>query len=230
MQFKNRSVSWQLIGVGSLACFLTFPSFCETNGTSAPPPVQTAAVAPNMSSDTIHPALNRVSQAIAGLNISRWKAPGEVRSATQQNADSIQRDLNSTLPGLLAAADAAPDQISAVFAVYRNIDALYDVLLRISQTADLAAPANEASGINDALHNLESARTELGNNILNISKNNEAETLKLRAAIQQAAAAQAAEPPKTVVVNDGPAKSTNAAKKKKKPAPKPATQTAQPQQ
>lgn len=196
-----------VLSLSALLCF------SQTGPQSPPEPAAQKA------SDLLHPALNQVSQAIVALNISRWKAPGEVRSATQQNVDSIQRDLNNTLPGLLATADAAPGTVSAVFPVYRNIDALYDVLLRISETAMLAAPENEANSVNNALGKLESARGELGNAILTASKNNEDETVKLRAAIQQAAAAKAAEPPKTTIVDDGPVKSTSSPKHKKKAAP-----------
>ncbi|QNI32816.1 hypothetical protein H7849_02100 [Alloacidobacterium dinghuense] len=188
--------------------------------TSAPLPSQPAQASPK-ASDVLHPALSQVSQAIVALNISRWKAPGEVRSATQQNVDSIQRDLNNTLPGLLATADGNPESVSAVFPVYRNIDALYDVLLRVSGTAMLAAPANEVSSVSDALSKLESARADLANAILNASKNNETEVQNLKLVIQKAAAAPPAAAPKTTVVNDGPAQTT-APKKKKKPAATPA--------
>ena len=203
---------------------------------AAPACFPQAAASPNQpnpavakASDLLHPALSQISQTVVALNISRWKAPNEVRSATQQNIDSIQRDLNNTLPGLLAAADAAPEAVSAVFPVYRNIDALYDVLLRVSQTANLAASQKEATDITGALERLESARADLGNAILNASKNNEAEMMKLRTAIQQEAAAKAAAPPKTTVVNDGPAPSTSTTKRKKKPATKPATPAQPPQ-
>lgn len=199
----------------AVALMLSFFALMESSQAQQSQP----APAAQKVSDLLHPALNQVSQAIVSLNISRWKAPGEVRAATQQNVDSIQRDLNNTLPGLLAAADAAPETVSAVFPVYRNIDALYDVLLRVSQTAMLAAPDNEAGSVTSALSKLESARNDLGNAILTTSKNNEAEAAKLQAAIQQAAAAKAAEPPKTTIVDDGPVKSTSSTKKKKKPAP-----------
>ena len=204
-------------------------SFCQIGVTGAPPASQPAQASPK-SSDLLHPALSQVSQAIVALNISRWKAPGEVRSATQQNVDSIQRDLNSTLPGLLSTADAAPDQVSAVFPVYRNIDALYDVLLRVLGTAMLAAPDNEASSVADALGKLESARADLANAILNASKNNETEVQKLKVAIQQAAATPPPPPPKTTVVNDGPAPTTTTRKKKKPAAtPPPSSGSSQPQ-
>jgi hypothetical protein len=193
-------------------------------------PAQQDAPSSLKSSDILNPALGQVSQAVAGLNISRWKAPGEVRSAAQQNADSILRDLHNTLPGLLTQADASPDSISAVFPVYRNIDALYDVLLRVSETADLAASQDEASNVGSALNQLESARKNLGDAIFSSAKNHEAEIVKLRATVaQNAAAAQPSAPAKTTVVNDGPAKTTST-KRKKKPAPAAPAQTTPPSQ
>ena len=206
------------VGVCSIALPLSLSiAYCQTAAPPAASSNQSAPAAPKPS-ELLNPTLSQISQTIVGLNISRWKAPGEVRSATQQNADSIQRDLSGTLPGLLSTADAAPASVSAVFPVYRNIDALYDVLLRISETAELAAPPNEISSLSSALSKLESGRTDLANAILNASKNTETEVVKLQASIQQAAAAHPAPPPATTVVDDGPAKTTPA-KRKKKPAP-----------
>jgi hypothetical protein len=226
MPFLELGSNRRLLGIISSALCCTTPMcFCQVGVTSPPPqnqatqPAQPAQASPK-ASDLLHPALSQISQTIVALNISRWKAPSEVRAATQQNVDSIQRDLNGTLPGLLTTADGAPASVSAVFPVYRNIDALYDVLLRVSQTAMLAAPQNEATSITDALSKLEASRSDLGNAILNASKNNEAEMVRLRTAIQQAAAAPPPTPPKTTVVNDGPATSASTTpKRKKKPAP-----------
>src|SRR5271166_854449 len=82
-------------------------------------------------STIVQPALADVQNSVSGVNIARWKAPGDVRSIAQQNASSILRDLASTLPALLGRADASPNSVSSAFSVYRNIDALYDVLLRL---------------------------------------------------------------------------------------------------
>ena len=224
MPFMKPGSTRRLLCSLSIALSLAAPvCLAQVGVTSAPTAAQSqsapaASPAPRPS-DLLHPALSQVGQAVASLNISRWKAPGEVRGATQQNVDSIQHDLNGTLPGLLATADAAPASVSAVFPVYRNIDALYDVLLRVSETAQLAAPQNEATSVSDALSKLESARNDLGNSILNCSKSSEAEVVKLRASIQQAAAVQPATPPKTTVGNDGPATPSSTTKRKKKPAP-----------
>ncbi len=218
------------IGIGAIVLSCCVPSYSQT---VAPQTANTqAAPAVAKASEILQPTLSRISQVIASLNISHWKAPNEVRAATQQNADSIQRDMSGTLPGLLATADTDPSRVSAVFPVYRNIDALYDVLLRVSETAGLAAPQREMSDIHDALQQLESARTNLGNAIFTLAKNNEAATIKLQAIVeQQAAAARATTTPaKTTVIDDGPVKTTTRKKKKKPATSAPTTTQPAPQQ
>jgi hypothetical protein len=173
------------------------------------------------SSAIVQPALTEVQRSVSALDIPRWKAPGEVKNAAQQNAASIQRDLADTLPGLLSKADAAPSTVPSAFAVYRNVDALYDVLLRVCETATLAAPQFESDALFSSLNKLEAARSQLGDAIFNASQQREDQVVKLEAAVRAAAAAQAqAPPPKPTVVEDGAAPSTSA-RKKKKPAAKP---------
>jgi hypothetical protein len=178
----------------------------------------------------LQPALSDVQSSTAALNISKWKAPGSVRDAAQQNVDSIQRDLGSTLPGLLSQADAAPAAVPPAFAVYRNVDALYDVLLRVCETADLAASPDEAASIASGLEKLQSARAQLGDQIMLSSQKRESQIASLSAASK----AQATTPAKKseTVIDDGPESSAaKKARKKsstKKPASPPADTSANP--
>lgn len=193
-----------------------------------PATAQSAAATPTVvaPSSILQPALSEVQSSTANLNISKWKAPGSVRQATQQNVDSIQNDLGRTLPSLLSSADAAPASIPPSFSVYRNIDALYDVLLRVSETADLAAPESEASSVADALQRLEDARRQLGDMLLNMCQRQEGQMVALMAAARTAKSSSAAERHATVI-DDGPTPTTTKTKKKapaKKPATKPATE------
>jgi len=201
----------------SAALFLAYlPALAQPAAVSATPIAQ-----PMLTSAIVQPALGDVQRSISGLNIARWKAPSEVRNAAQQNAASIQRDLTNTLPALLSQADASPGVVPPAFSVYRNIDALYDVLLRVNETALLAAPQNESDTLYSALQKLEAARKQLGDTILTASQEREAQLVKLQAAVNAATAVQApATPAKTAVVDDGPA-TTPPVKKKKKPAAKP---------
>jgi hypothetical protein len=173
-------------------------------------------------STIVQPALLDVQRTIGSLNTGRWKAPGEVKAAADRNLSSIQRDLAETLPNLISQADGAAGSVAPAFAVYRNIDALYDVLLRVNQTAMLAAPDNDASSVAAALDRLESARKQLGDAIVASAQDREAQIMKLQEAVKAAAAAPPPPPPKTAVVDDGPAQP--AVKKKRKPAAKPAQQ------
>jgi len=185
-------------------------------------PTQAAPAAITIPSSTIvQPALAEVQRSVSALNIPHWKAPGEVKNSTQQNAGSIQRDLSDTLPGLLSKADAAPATVPPAFAVYRNIDALYDVLLRVCGTAALAAPQSESDALFASLNKLESARAQLGDAILNASQQREDQVVKLEAAVRAAAAAAQAQapPPKTTVIDDGAAPPPSTKKKKRAAKP-----------
>lgn len=171
----------------------------------------------------LQPAITEVQSATAELNISKWKISGTVRRATQEDVNSIQRDLGGTLPGLLAQADAAPGSVPPSFAVYRNLNALYDVLLRVSQIADLAAPSDEAVAVASSLKRLEAARRALGDSILNTSQRHEAQLVALTAAVEDAKTA-APERRKETVVEDGPVKTPSKRARHKtvhrKPVPK----------
>jgi hypothetical protein len=188
-----------------LLATLSCSVFAQSDGTQAP----------SSAFGALRPALAQVGQSLSGISIRRWKAPNEVRSAADQDVSSIQRDLNGTLAGLLQQADAAPNSVPAAFAVYRNVDALYDTLLRVVLTANLAAPDSEATSLQGALSNLESARAALGDSILGSSQAQQAELIRVRAALAGASTVQRA-PAKTTVVDDGPVKDTTT--KHKKPA------------
>ena len=179
-----------------------------------------AADPPALTTATLRPALTQVSQSLSSVNIKKWKAPGDVKSAADQDVSSIQRDLSGTLAGLLQQADAAPASVPAAFAVYRNVDALYDTLLRVVLTANLAAPDTEANSLQAALSTLESARSSIGDSILHASQSQQSELIRIRTALVQAAAAQRT-PPKTTVVDDGPAPET----KKRHTTHKPSSKT-----
>lgn len=172
------------------------------------------------SSSILNSALANVQSTTADLKISKWKLPGDVRKVAEADVDSIQRDLGGTLPGLLAKADGAPGSVPPSFAVYRNVDALYDVLLRISQMADLGAPSQEAVRIASALRGLESARRQLADSIQNTAQQHETRLVALEAARANAAS----QPKHETVIVDGPekqpAKTTRHKTTHKKPAPK----------
>lgn len=164
----------------------------------------------------LQPALQDVEHTVGSLNTGRWKARSDVKGSTDRYLASIQRDLEETLPNLVTQADAKAGSIPPLFAVYRNVDALYDVLLRVDQIAMTAAPENEVSALESALEHLESARKQLGDEIAASAQDREAQIVRLQTAITAAAAAAPAAPAKPSIVDDGPANTPPPVKKKKK--------------
>jgi hypothetical protein len=211
LSFHFRPLRRSLASVSAfaLASVLTLAQNAPAPQTNAPPPTE-----------SLRPVLVQISQTLANVNVSRWKAPGDVKNSTQQDMDSISRDLNTTLPPLLDQASASPGSVAATFAVYRNIDALYDVLLRVSQTAMLSGAQNDAVGLEGALQGLQSARKDLGNTLMDLTTAHDQELIRLRTAA--AAAAQAPAKPATpakVVVEDGPPQKPASARRKKATPP-----------
>jgi hypothetical protein len=212
MSFTRASLA---LLVATLPCTLSAQNAAPANATSV--------------SATLRPALAEVSQSLGSVSIRHWKAPNDVKSAADQDVQSIQRDLNGTLPGLIDQADAASGSVPPAFAVYRNVDALYDTLLRVVLTANLAAPEDEANSLQAALSSLESARTTLGQSILNASQAQQSELVRIRTALARAATVQRA-PVTTTVVDDGPVKDSTKHRHTKKPtSTKPANSDSTPQ-
>src|SRR3984885_15602860 len=168
---------------------------------AAPPPAAAqapaAAAAPapaGFAMTNLRPALANVQTAITNLNVAHWKAPNDIRATTQQDVNSMQRDLNTTLPPLLAQADAAaasngPAALAPAFAVFRNLDALYDVLLRVTETAGLAGSSSDASSLEEARAGLEDGRAKLGTWLLQAIGAQDAQVVRLQAPAANAAPA-----------------------------------------
>jgi hypothetical protein len=151
----------------------------------------------------LRPALANVQTAIGNVTLGRWKASAATRTAVQQDIGSMQRDLTTTLPGLMSQAEASgPAALAPSFAVFRNLDALYDVLLRVTETAALAGSESDAGSLEDARAGLEDGRGKLGAWLLQSIGAQDAQIARQQTPAVHAAAPAAA--PSKIVVDDGP--------------------------
>jgi hypothetical protein len=165
----------------------------------------------------LQPSLDGLQQAVGGLQLEKWKK-GSVRDEAGVNLSSIQRDLQSTLPPLLAEADAGT--MTKVLLVERNIDALYDVLLRVVDGARIAAPGDQFTALQNAQAGLEKARQALSDQIQDAAAAQEKQigTLQVALKTQPVPVCPVAPPPAPA-----PTPAKKPAVKKRKPAAKPAT-------
>ena len=185
----------------------------NTPGTNAPAHA-------NSPSAILRPSLDILKTAIGEMTLDKWKASPAVRTEADGNLRSVQRDLLSTLPPLLAGADAAPDSTAKTLAVYRNVEALYDVMLRLDAAGRLAAPSNQISALDQALASLGDARRALGDQVQANAEGQEARVIHLQAALK--AVPPPAPPPAPVACIPPPPKK-RLARPAAKPAAKPAT-------
>jgi hypothetical protein len=155
------------------------------------------------------------------LRIERWKADNAYRKQALGNVDSIQRNLQDALPGMIGQLRAAPEDLSATFKLYRNLDALYDVLGNVVEGAGAFGSKDDLQALSNDLNGFESTRKELAQRMENLSSAKESELVRLRTELKTAQAAIPAAPPKKIVVDDNEPPKKPAVKKK--PAAKPAT-------
>ena len=170
-------------------------------------------------------ATSKSAQADLGkLRIERWKTDGATKKQSLANVDSIQRNLQDALPAIIAELRAAPEDLAATFKLYRNLDALYDVLGTVVEGTGAFGSKDDLQAVANDLNGFESTRKQLAQRMESLSSAKEAEIVRLRTDLKTAQAAIPAAPPKKTVVDDNapPAKKPAV---KKKPVAKPAGTT-----
>jgi hypothetical protein len=204
--------------------FLVASPAVHAQAAIAASPAAAVPATPGFAVASLRPALANVQTAVADLGVAHWKVSGATRAATEQDVASMQRDLTTTLPALMALADAAPANgtvaLSPSFAVFRNLDALYDVLLRVTETAALAGSSSDANILEEARAGLEDARGKLGAWLLQSISAQDAQIANSQVHVSHQAPPAATGPTK-IVVDDGPDSSKP---RKKKPPTNPAPQ------
>ena len=205
-------------------------------------PGQTAAPAAPVSYTSISElnqilgTLNQTSQNtqndLSRLRIEHWKTDSNSKKQTENDADSVQRNLKDALPTMVAQLQNAPENLALTFKLYRNLDALYDVLGSVAESAGAFGSKDEFQPLGNDLNGIDSSRHALADRMdrLAIAKDNEIG--ELRVALQSA---RAAIPPKKTVVDDAePPKKPTPHKRTTKPKttaqPKTTTQPASPTQ
>jgi len=249
-QFGRNTRSFDFVLVALIAAFFLSPSLsgaAQSQANQSPPhnqPPATSNPAPTPSNQlpaasyqvppqtnaagrpitgVVQPSLDTVHQTLGAVRLDKWKK-GTVRDEASVNIDAIQRDLRVNMPQLLQDADAAAGTVSKLLPVSRHLNALYDVLLRVTEASRVAGPDDQAAQLQQALLSLGNARLALDDRILGSAGAMEKQVVDLRSTIQQQAAERAAMPaPVAVPCVPPPVKK---AVPKRKPAAKPATKPA----
>ena len=185
------------------------------------PVTVTSAAGQAMPSAMMQPALNSLRGAIDGMHTDKWKIPGTLKDETEANLTSIRRDLDGTLQVLLTTADGTPDMVSAMLPAYRNVEALYDVVLRVDAAARVGAPGQQTAVLDNALVKLDEGRRGFGDHIMTAAQAQEKQVGDLQASLKEAQNVPAA--PAPVCPTPATTKKPTTKKPAAKPAAKPTT-------
>jgi len=159
---------------------------------------------------------------LTNLRIERWKADAASKRQALGNVDSIQRNLQNALPEIIEKLRAAPEDVPATFRLYRNLDALYDVLGSVVESTGAFGSKDDLQALANDLKGFEGTRKALAERLENVATAKEAEIVRLRSDLKAAqAVVPAAPPPKKIVVDDSEPVKKPAVKKR--PAAKPGT-------
>jgi hypothetical protein len=106
--------------------------------------------------------LEQVAQAtqvdLAKLRIEKWKIDSNTKRSTSADVDSLQRNLQMALPEIIAQLRASPENVGATFKLYRNLDALFDVLGPVVESAGAFGAKDEFQSVQNDLSAIESWR------------------------------------------------------------------------
>lgn len=164
--------------------------------------------------------LSKIEQETQGLNtdigklrIEKWKADSSTRQQATQNATSIQRNITAALPELINGVRSSPQSLAANFKLYRNLNALYEVLSGLAESTGAFGKRDEYDSLAAHVSALDDLRRSYADFLQQASSSADARITAFQQAEAQAKAQAAQQPPKKIVVDD--AEPTPPPKKKK---------------
>ena len=208
--FLGNSVASRVLRATSAVFVLPFLLLALMAGNAAAQSNPEAAAQPEMTAqlpafnESLRPALQQVGFCMSQLHIDHWRVSNNWKAQLQSDADSIQQDLSHQLPALFQQAESAPASLDAQMRAMQNVDALYDVLVRLTMAADLTEKKNDAAMLDNALQRLESARKQASDQLLRAASLQNQQMIHMQARLaEDAAPKRSSNGPKTIIVDNG---------------------------
>jgi hypothetical protein len=145
----------------------------------------------------INQASSDAQRDVAQLRIDKWKIDGDAKRRAESRAESISRNLNAALPGMLDAVRVAPNSLAANFKLYRNLSALNDPMAALADDA-ANGPKEDRNALTLDLEKFERARLALGERLERLTASADSDLAKFRAGGK----APAATGPKKTIIDD----------------------------
>ena len=166
--------------------------------------------------------LNQASQTLtanlAKVRVEKWKTDGDSKRQSLANVESLQRNLQSALPGMVSQLNASPDSLNLTFKLYRNVGALYDVVANLAESAGAFGSKDEYQSLANDSTSVDKVRRALADRMDKLAAAKDSEIAELHGQIRALQAAAPPPPPTKIVIDDNPKPKKPVKKKAAKPA------------
>jgi hypothetical protein len=193
-------MKYATIAVLTLGLLSSAIVFAQTpSGAQSAPVSYSSMTELNQLISNLQQASQGAQENLSHLRIDKWKTDSGTKRQTQADSQSILRNLQDALPSMLAELKNSPENLALTFKVYRNLDALYDVMTSLTESAGAFGGKEEYQALSQDLGNIEGSRRAFAGRMDKLSNAKETEIGELRVELQSA---RAAAPPKKTVVDD----------------------------
>jgi hypothetical protein len=148
------------------------------------------------------------------MRVEHWKTSNASKKETLTKVDSIQRNLQNTLPDLISQLRGSPEDLPSTFKLYRNLEALCDVVGSVAEDTGAFGTKDELQALSNDLNGFDGTRKQMATRMETLATSKEAEIVRLRTQLKAAQTTVEAAPPKKIVVDDTEPPRKPAAKKK----------------
>lgn len=181
------------------------------------------------SQPSVSPELNSVLTAVqkvavssnsdlGKLRIEKWKTDGAQKQQMQKVAESLQRNINNAIPGLISDLQADPNSVSKAFKLYHNLNVLYEFMSPLAEVTSEYGKKEEYEPLASDASTLDKVRQDLSNLIEKEATTLDAQVKRAAAVPAQQTTASQQQPKKIIVDDSTPVKKT---KKKKSDSSQP---------
>src|SRR5215467_6415383 len=204
----------------AVLCFSTMMlgGASPAQGPAAAPVSYTSITELNQLLGNLQQASQNTQDDLSHLRIDKWKTDSATKRQTESDTQSILRNLQNALPTMLTDLKNSPENLALTFKLYRNLDALYDVMTSLTESTGAFGGKDEYQALSNDLGNIESSRRAFAGRMDKLANAKESEIAQLRVDLQTA---RAAAPPKKTVVDDTEPEAKKPVHKKSTTKPKP---------
>ena len=147
------------------------------------------------------------------LRIEKWKADGPQKQQMEKVTESLQRNINNAIPGLISDLQADPTSVSKAFKLYHNMNVVYEFMSSLAEATGAFGKKEEYEPLANDASVLDKVRQDLSGYVERTATTLDAQLKKTATTAPQTTASQQ-QPKKIIVDDDTPKKTKKTAKKK----------------